>query len=106
TLELDLLGLVDQASKRPAQLSGGQQQRVAIARALVNDPAIVWCDEPTGNLDSETAEQIMNLLCRLNQEKQQTFVIVTHSDEVGKRTDRIIRMRDGRLQCHFEGGEK
>ncbi len=98
--ELDRLGLADQAGKRPAELSGGQQQRVAIARALVNDPAIVWCDEPTGNLDSETADQIMDVLCRLNQEKQQTFVVVTHSDEVGDRADRIIRMRDGRIRAH------
>ena len=98
--ELDLLGLADQAGKRPAELSGGQQQRVAIARALVNDPAIVWCDEPTGNLDSETADQIMDVLCRLNHEKQQTFVVVSHSDEVGGRADRIIRMRDGRILTH------
>jgi len=98
--ELDRLGLADQARKRPAELSGGQQQRVAIARALVNDPAIVWCDEPTGNLDSETADQIMDVLCHLNQEKQQTFVVVTHSDEVGARADRIIRMRDGRILVH------
>jgi putative ABC transport system ATP-binding protein len=93
--ELELLGLADQRNKRPAELSGGQQQRVAIARALVNDPAIVWCDEPTGNLDSETANEIMDVLCRLNKEKQQTFVVVTHSDEVGALAHRIIHMRDG-----------
>lgn len=89
------LGLADQARKRPAEISGGQQQRVAIARALVNNPAIIWCDEPTGNLDSENQNQVMDLLRDLNREHGQTFVLVTHSDEVGERADRIVRMRDG-----------
>ena len=92
---LGLVNLHDQRDKRPAELSGGQQQRVAIARALVNEPAIVWGDEPTGNLDSETSADIMELLCRLNKEKSQTFVLVTHDLSVGRRTNRIIRMADG-----------
>ena len=101
---IDLMGLSGEASKRPAELSGGQQQRVAIARALVNDPAIVWCDEPTGNLDSETADEIMHVLCRLNEEKDQTFVLVTHAQEVGDRADRIVRMRDGLIEKHETNG--
>jgi putative ABC transport system ATP-binding protein len=95
---LEMVNLADQRSKRPAELSGGQQQRVAVARALVNNPAIVWGDEPTGNLDSETAMEIMEILRRLNREKGQTFVLVTHAAEVGDLTDRIIRMRDGVIE--------
>ncbi len=94
---LDRVGLSDRAHHRPAELSGGQRQRVTIARALTNDPAIVWADEPTGNLDSETALDIMDLLCRLNRENGQTFVIVTHAIEVGNRANRIITMRDGQI---------
>ncbi len=82
---------------RPAQLSAGQQQRVAIARALVNDPAIVWADEPTGNLDSETSAQIMDLLVRLNREQRQTLVLVTHDATVSSRANRILRMRNGQV---------
>ena len=93
--KLDLVGLGDRIDHLPAELSGGQQQRVAIARALANDPAIVWADEPTGNLDSTNASEIMELLVRLNKEQGQTFVLVTHSEEVGRMTDRIVRMRDG-----------
>ena len=81
----------------PGELSGGQRQRVTLARALVNDPAIVWADEPTGNLDSENERLIMDLLTQLNKENNQTFVIVTHSDYVGGRTDRIINMKDGEV---------
>jgi putative ABC transport system ATP-binding protein len=92
------VGLADQAQKRPAAMSGGQQQRVTIARALVNEPAIVWADEPTGNLDSETATDIMDLLCRLNEDKVQTFVLVTHDPTVAHRADRIVRMRDGLIE--------
>jgi ABC-type lipoprotein export system ATPase subunit len=94
---LDMVGLSDRAQHRPAELSGGQRQRVTIARALTNDPAIVWADEPTGNLDSETAAEIMDLLYRLNAENGQTFVVVTHAIEVGKRANRIITMRDGSI---------
>jgi putative ABC transport system ATP-binding protein len=94
---LDLVGLSARAGHRPAELSGGQRQRVTIARALTNNPAIVWADEPTGNLDSETALEIMDLLTTLNKENGQTFVIVTHALEVGNRADKIITMRDGRI---------
>jgi len=94
---LERVGLADRARHRPAELSGGQRQRVTVARALTNDPAIVWADEPTGNLDSEAANDVMDLLCRFNQENGQTFVIVTHDLEVGKRANRIIHMRDGNI---------
>jgi len=97
---LEMVGLTDQRDQKPAELSGGQQQRVAIASALVNEPAIVWGDEPTGNLDSETALEIMEVLRRLNREKGQTFVLVTHASEVGEATDRIVRMRDGVIVSH------
>lgn len=92
---LAAVGLEQQAHQRPGELSGGQRQRVTIARALVNNPAIVWADEPTGDLDSETAQGIMDLMRRLNRENQQTFVIVTHAAEIGEQCDRIISMRDG-----------
>ena len=95
TEKLNLVGLSDRIDHLPAELSGGQQQRVAIARALANDPSIVWADEPTGNLDSTNAGEIMELLTRLNKEQGQTFVLVTHSDEVGGMADRIVRMSDG-----------
>jgi putative ABC transport system ATP-binding protein len=93
--KLELVGLGDRTDHLPAELSGGQQQRVAIARALANDPAIVWGDELTGNLDSTNSAEIMELLTRLNKEQHQTFVIVTHSEEVGALADRIVRMNDG-----------
>ena len=92
---LKMIGLAELADRIPAELSGGQRQRVTIARALVNQPAIIWGDEPTGDLDSETTAEIMNLLCRLNKENRQTFVLVTHSQEVADRANRIVRMRDG-----------
>ena len=93
--KLELVGLGDRTDHLPAELSGGQQQRVAIARALANDPAIVWADEPTGNLDSTNAAEIMDLLVRLNNERGQTFVLVTHSEDVGGMVHRIVRMSDG-----------
>ena len=81
----------------PDELSGGQRQRVTIARALVNDPAIVWADEPTGDLDSENADEIVALMRRLNREHGLTFLIVTHDIGVGRKTDRIVRMVDGQI---------
>ncbi|HLZ80671.1 MAG TPA: ABC transporter ATP-binding protein [Ktedonobacteraceae bacterium] len=94
---LEQVGLSDRATHRPAELSGGQRQRVTIARALTNNPAIVWADEPTGNLDSENAQEILDLLCQLNRENGQTLVVVTHALEVGKLANRIISMRDGQI---------
>ncbi|MFN0147799.1 MAG: ABC transporter ATP-binding protein [Dehalococcoidia bacterium] len=94
---LDRVGLGEKANARPSQLSGGQRQRVTVARALVNNPAIVWADEPTGALDSTTAGEIMTLMETLNREQGLTFVIVTHAPEVGARCHRTIRMTDGRI---------
>lgn len=94
---LEQVGLSDWQAHRPAQLSGGQRQRVTIARALVNQPAIVWADEPTGDLDSKTADEIMALMQRLNVEQRQTFVIVTHDAGIGARCHRIVHMHDGRI---------
>jgi len=95
---LEQVGLRDWSGHRPAQLSGGQRQRVTIARALVNDPAIVWGDEPTGDLDSTNANQIMELLEELNRRNEQTFVIVTHDENIGRRANRTIHMRDGLIE--------
>ena len=95
---LEQVGLADWAEHRPGQLSGGQRQRVTIARALVNDPAIVWADEPTGDLDSVTANQIMDLLVGLNESQGQTFVLVTHGREIAERCHRIVHMRDGEIE--------
>ncbi len=103
---LDMVGVGARASHLPDALSGGERQRVTIARALVNDPAIVWADEPTGDLDSENATQIIDLMRRLNAERGLSFLIVTHDPEVGRRTDRIIRMRDGRIVGEEAQGEE
>src|SRR3989337_237473 len=92
---LGLVGLVDRANHIPDALSGGERQRVTIARSLVNDPAIVWADEPTGDLDSENAGEIVELMRRLNLERGLPFLIVTHDIAVGRKTDRIVRMVDG-----------
>lgn len=91
------LGLGDRLDRRPAELSGGQQQRVSLARALVGHPAIVWADEPTGNLDDEDSRQVTNLLRQLNQTYGQTMVVVTHDATVASSCDRTVRMRDGRF---------
>ncbi|MDP9382723.1 MAG: ABC transporter ATP-binding protein [Chloroflexota bacterium] len=99
---LDQVGLAHRANHRPNQLSGGQQQRVAIARALVNSPAIVWADEPTGNLDSDTSREVLDLLLGLNRENGQTFVIVTHDPGVGSLANRIVNMKDGRIVAYSE----
>ncbi len=94
---LAMVGLADRAGHVPEELSGGERQRVTIARSLVNHPAIVWADEPTGDLDSEMAQEIVDLMRRLNREQALTFVIVTHDIAVGRRADRIVRMLDGRV---------
>jgi putative ABC transport system ATP-binding protein len=93
---LEALGLAHRANHRPDQLSGGEQQRVAVARALVHKPAVVWADEPTGNLDTEVTQVIVELLVRMNRDGQ-TVVLVTHNPQVAERARRTLRMRDGRL---------
>ena len=98
TVELaKMVGLGQRLDHRPTQLSGGQQQRVAIARSLVNNPYFILADEPTGNLDSRTSEEILQLFERLNVEGK-TIILVTHEDEVSKRAKRVVRLKDGRLQ--------
>jgi len=94
---LELVGLRARAAHVPDELSGGERQRTTIARALVNDPAIVWADEPTGDLDSENAAEITDLMRHLNRERGLTFLIVTHDSQVGHKADRLVRMRDGQV---------
>jgi putative ABC transport system ATP-binding protein len=101
---LDRVGLGDRATHRPNELSGGEQQRVTIARALVARPAIVWADEPTGNLDTTMAGQVMDLLRQLNAEEGQTIVLVTHDQSIGAAAGRLIRMRDGVLVSDERAG--
>jgi len=95
---LEVVGLENRLRHRPSELSGGQQQRVAIARALATEPAVIFADEPTGNLDSDSAEEVMQLIDRLNRENGQTFVLVTHAREVAAHARRIVRMRDGEIE--------
>src|SRR4029077_8229320 len=94
---LETLGLAHRANHRPDQLCGGEQQRVAVARALVHKPAVVWADEPTGNLDTEVTQVIVELLVRINKDGQ-TIVLVTHNPQVAERARRTVRMRDGRIE--------
>ena len=95
---LGLVDLIDWKDHKPSELSGGQQQRVTIARSLVNEPAIVWGDEPTGNLDTKNSKEIMSLLMRLNKENNQTFVLVTHDPSIGKMCKRVVEMESGLIK--------
>jgi putative ABC transport system ATP-binding protein len=92
---LEMVGLGDRLDHQPAELSGGQQQRVAIARSLINDPPIVMADEPTGNLDSKSGAEVLEVFHRLHREKGITVVMVTHDEEIGALAERIVRLRDG-----------
>jgi len=94
---LDLLGLQSRAEHKPGELSGGEQQRVAVARALINNPSIVMADEPTGNLDSANAKELHKLFIDLRNRLQQTFLIVTHNEELAQMSDRILHMKDGKM---------
>lgn len=94
---LEKLGLKNRFNNKPGQLSGGEQQRVAVARALINNPSIIMADEPTGNLDSANANELHQLFINLRNEFQQTFLIVTHNEELAKMGDRILQMKDGKM---------
>lgn len=94
---LKAVDLEDRADHKPAELSGGQVQRVTVARALVHEPSIVWADEPTGNLDRETAFEVFELMIKLNEEMHETFVVVTHDEEIAEKTQRIVEMESGKI---------
>lgn len=94
---LDYLGLGERLQHKPTQLSGGEQQRVAVARALINNPSIVFADEPSGNLDSESSQELHRLLFNLRKDYNQTFIIVTHNQELAQMSDRCLKMQDGKL---------
>ena len=94
---LDMIGLAERATHKPSQLSGGERQRVAIARALINEPKVLLCDEPTGNLDTHTGQKILELLCDLRRQTDCTLVIVTHDPRIAARAERKVRMVDGRI---------
>jgi putative ABC transport system ATP-binding protein len=94
---LESVGLGDRVNHKPTELSGGQQQRVAVARAIINNPAIIMADEPTGNLDSKSGEEIMQLLLNMNKEFGTTLIIVTHDPRISERTQRVIRLYDGQV---------
>jgi ABC-type lipoprotein export system ATPase subunit len=94
---LDLVGLGQRAAHRPAQLSGGERQRVAIARALINEPEVLLCDEPTGNLDSDTGHRVLELLARVRDKTGCTMVLVTHDERVAAMGERVIHLVDGRI---------
>jgi putative ABC transport system ATP-binding protein len=98
---LDKVGLSDRTSHAPSELSGGQQQRVAIARALVNNPSIIFADEPTGNLDSQTGDDVMNLFKELNSQGQ-TIILITHEEDVARQSKRIINIRDGLIESDLK----
>ncbi len=95
---LERVGLKERVSHKPQELSGGEQQRVAIARALMNEPKIIFCDEPTGNLDSKTGKDIMDLLMSLNQKNKQTLIVVTHDESIAGKAHRVVHMLDGKLK--------
>jgi putative ABC transport system ATP-binding protein len=102
---LRMVNLDEWKSHKPSELSGGQQQRVTIARALVNKPAIVWADEPTGNLDSENSQEIIKLLRNLNREYNLTLVLVSHDSSIAQQTDRIVHMRNGQIEREVRPGQ-
>lgn len=103
---LEVVGLGDRGDHFPSQLSGGQQQRVAIARALASNPELLLCDEPTGNLDSETGDQVLNLLTRVHTEYGKTVLMITHNPDSVRISDRVIELKDGRVHRTFAGGEE
>lgn len=103
---LKLVELEERTNHKPSELSGGEQQRVAIARALINNPKILLADEPTGNLDTKTSEKIIQVLRKLNEEQNQTIVVVTHEEYIGKKADRIIWLKDGLIEKDWNNNPK